>query len=87
MEYQKVINLLGSATNETLKIWTKTWVEINDDTKRDGSDAADKIKLATTQLKPSLCDYSDAYMLVEGTRKITEHGDDGAEERADEIKI
>ena len=87
MEYQKVINLLGSSTNETLKTWTKTWVEINDDTKRDGSDAADKIKLATAQLKPSLCDYSDAYILVERTRKITEHGDDDVEEPADEIKI
>ena len=87
MEYQKVINLLGNTTNETLKIWTKTWVEINDDTKRDGSDVAGKIKLATTQLKPSLCDYSDVYILLEGSRKITEHDDDDAEERADEIKI
>ena len=43
MEYQKVINLLGSTTNETLKIWTKAWVERNDDTKRDGSDAADNV--------------------------------------------
>ena len=31
-----------------------------------------QIKLKTSMLKPSLCDYSDAYILAEGTITITE---------------
>ena len=36
-------------------------------------------------LKSSLCDYSDAYILVKRKRKITGAGDDGAAIQADEI--
>ena len=36
-------------------------------------------------LKSSLCDYSDAYILVKGTITITGTGDDAAATRADEI--
>ena len=38
-------------------------------------------------LKSSLCDYSDAYILAEGTIKITEAGDDAAARQADETNI
>ena len=31
MEYQKVINLLGNTANQSSKLRTKNWVEINDD--------------------------------------------------------
>ena len=31
MEYQKLINLLDNTPNQTTKIRTKNWVEINDD--------------------------------------------------------
>ena len=34
-------------------------------------------------LKSSLCDYSDAYILVKGKIKITGAGDDAASRRAD----
>ena len=34
------------------------------------------IRFKTTTLKPSLCDYSDAYILVKGRIIITEAGDD-----------
>ena len=36
-------------------------------------------------LKSSLCDYSDAYILVKGTIAITGAGDGAAATRADEI--
>ena len=35
-------------------------------------------------LKSSLCDYSDAYILVKGRITITGAGDDSAARRADE---
>ena len=39
-------------------------------------------------LKSNLCDYSDTYILVKGTIKITEAGDDAATKKADkEIKL
>ena len=33
MKYQKVINLLDNTPNQATKIWTKYWVEINDDSR------------------------------------------------------
>ena len=35
-------------------------------------------------LKSSLCEYSDAYILVKGTIKINRRGDDAAARQADE---
>ena len=43
-----------------------------------------QIKFKTTMLKSSLCDYSDAYILVKGTITITGAGDDAAARQADE---
>ena len=37
-------------------------------------------------LKSSLCDYSDAYIVVKGTIKITGAGDDAAARQVDEKK-
>ena len=42
------------------------------------------IRFKTTTLKPSLCDYSDAYILVKGRIIITEAGDDAVVRQADE---
>ena len=43
-----------------------------------------QIKFKTTMLKSSLCDYSDAYILVKGTITITGEGADAAARQADE---
>ena len=44
MEYlHKIINFLDGTTNQTHKYRTKTWIEINDDTKTGSSDVADQI--------------------------------------------
>ena len=70
MEYQKIINLLDNTPNQSSKFRTKNWVEINYDL-RGTCNAISQIKLKTTILKSRLCDYSDAYILVMGTIKIT----------------
>ena len=65
MEYQKIINLLDNTSNQLSKFRTKKWVEINDESKRTYN-VNSQIKFKTTMLKSSLCDYSDAYILVKG---------------------
>ena len=42
------------------------------------------IRFKTTTLKPSLCDYSDTYILVKERIIITEAGDDAVVRQADE---
>ena len=66
MKYQKIANLLEDASNQPSKFKTKNWVEINDES-RGTYNVNSQIKFKTTMLKSSLCDYSDAYILVKGT--------------------
>ena len=66
MEYQKIANLLDDASsNQPSKFKTKNWVEINDES-RGAYNINSQIKFKTTMVKSSLCDYSDAYILVKG---------------------
>ena len=66
MEYQKVINLLDSSSNQPSKFRKKNRVEINDD-RRGVYNVNSQIKFKTTMLKSSLCDYSDVYISVADT--------------------
>ena len=65
-KYQKIINLLDNKLNQPSKFRRKTWVEINDES-RGTYNSNNQIKLKPAMLKSSLCDYSDAYILVKGT--------------------
>ena len=82
MEYQKIANLLDSASNQLSKFKTRNWVEINDESR--GTYTTNDIKFKTTMLRSNFCDYADAYILVKGTITITGAGDDDAEKRLDE---
>ena len=65
MEYQKIANLLNDESNKPSKFRTRNWVEINDDIR--GAYSPNKqIRFKTAMLRSSLCDYSDAYILVKG---------------------
>ena len=65
MEYQKLAKLLNDASNKPSKFRKRHWVEINDDIR--GAYFANKqITLKIAMLRSSLCDYSDAYILVKG---------------------
>ena len=61
-----MINLLDNTPNEPSKFRTKNWVEINGDS-CGTYNTNSQIKFKTSMLKSSLCDYSDAYILVSGT--------------------
>ena len=63
MAYQKIINLLDNKPNQPSKLRTQNWIETNDDSYNTDS----QIKFKTMMLNLSLCDHSDAYILVKGT--------------------
>ena len=84
MEYQKIANLIDDGTsNQPSKFRTRNLVEINDES-RGAYNVNSQIKFKTTMLKSSLCDYSDAYILVKGTITINGRGADAAARQADE---
>ena len=66
MEYQKIKNLLDNTPNHTTKLRTKDWVAVNDDA-RGTYNTDSQIKFKASMLRSSLCDYSDAYILVSGS--------------------
>ena len=66
-----------------LNLEQKTGFEINDEL-RGTYNVNSQIKFKTTMLKSSLCDYSDAYILVKGTITIEGAGADAAARQADE---
>ena len=72
MEYQKIANLLNNASNQPSKFRKRNWIEINDELK--GTDTSNDIKFKTAMLRSTLCDYADAYILVNGTITITGAG-------------
>ena len=74
MENQKIINLLDNIDTDSKHFATKKWHIINDENntnygvnKDTGADNPDTIKYDTGVLKPNLCDYAEAYILIDGT--------------------
>ena len=78
MENQKIINLLNKIDIDSKHFATKKWYIINDENntnygvnKDTGADNPDTIKYDTKVLKPNLCDYTETYILVDGTIRAT----------------
>ena len=78
MENQKIINLLDKIDTDSKHFTTKKWCIINAENntncgvnKDTGADNPDTIKYDTRVLKPNLCDYAEAYILVDGTIRVT----------------
>ena len=69
MKRQKIINLLSYWSNEESKFATKKCYVIDSQTTKGKYKQGDTIKFETKTIKSSLCDYSDAFILVAG--KIT----------------
>ena len=70
METQKIVNLLNGSDNENSKFATKKWYVIDSESKGNYSHE-NPIKFLTSSLESSLCDYSDAYILVTGSITVT----------------
>ena len=82
MGYQKIADLLDkevtlSASNKRSKFRARNWFEINTDIR--GAYFLNKqIRFKTAMLRSSLCDYSDAYILVKGNITVNNTAADGA---------
>ena len=75
MEYDKINNLLLSEDNESEKLSkfvTREYVRVNSLSKTYNENKS--IRFKTPMLRSNLCDYSDAYILVKGTNKVTAPG-------------
>ena len=68
METQKIVNLLNDTDNANPKFATKKWYIIDSESNGNYSQN-DEIKFLTRSIESSICDYSNAYILV--TRNIT----------------
>ena len=78
MENQNIINLLNKDDIDSKNFATKKWYIINHENntnygvnKNIGADNSDTIKYDTRVLKSNLCDYTEAYILVDGTIRGT----------------
>ena len=78
METKKIITLLDDSEDEFCsKFATRRWYIVNDQNYGhygEGNENGLTIKFETKVIKPNLCDYSDAYILVTGN--ITAAGGD-----------
>ena len=75
MEYQKTANLLNDTSNKPSKFRARNWVEINDEIR--GACSPHK-QIKTAMLRSSLCDYSDAFILVKGNISVNNTAGVGA---------
>ena len=67
METQKIVNLLNGSDIESSKFATRKWCIINDQNNGQYGEVGENdstIKFEAKVIKPNLCDYSDAYILV-----------------------
>ena len=76
MEYDEINNLLLSEDNEMReqlsKFITREYVRVNSLLSTYNENKS--IRFKTPMLRSSLCDYSDAYILVKGTITVTDPG-------------
>ena len=67
MEFQKITNFLDiTSDNKDLpKFVTKKWIEVYDQSEKNYN-PDEEIRIKTSILRSDLCDFSDAYIIVEG---------------------
>ena len=65
MEYDKINNLLGSESENLSKFVTREYVRVNSLSHTYNENKS--IRFKTPMLRSDLCDYADAYILVNGT--------------------
>ena len=83
MEYQIITNLLGTTPNELPRFITKKWVDVHDQL----GEANDRykpnkpIRFETSMLRSHLCDFSDAYIVVEEKIIVINPNDDAYDKK------
>ena len=76
MEFQKIVNLLVSTSDDKdlLRLLTKKWIEFYDQSEKNYS-VNKEIRIKTSMLRSDLCDFSDAYIVVKGNITVTNPND------------
>ena len=69
MEYDKINNLLGNGSENLSKFVTREYVRV--DSLSNTYNENKSIRFKTPMLRSDLCDYADAYILVNGTIAVT----------------
>ena len=77
MEFQKIINLLDTTSDDKdlARFVTKKWIEVYDQSEKIYN-VNKEIRVKTPMLRSDLCDFGDAYIVVKGD--ITLEGDNNA---------
>ena len=80
MKFQKITNFLNTMPDDKdlPRFVTKIWIEVYDQSEKNYSPNKE-IRIKTAMLRWDLCNFSDAYIVVEGT--ITLEGDNNANEQ------
>ena len=67
MEFQKISNFLDITSDDKNfpKFVTKKWTKVYDQSRRN-CNVNKEIRIKTSMLRSDLCDYSDAYIVVNG---------------------
>ena len=65
--------MLGTTSDNVARLITKKWKEVHDQSgnAEDRYNPSEQIKFKTSMLRPDLCDFSDAYIVVTGTITAT----------------
>ena len=73
MEFQKILNLLDSTSEDKdlPRFVTKKWIEVYDQSEKNYN-VSKEIRIKTLMLRSDLCNYSDAYIVVKGTITVTD---------------
>ena len=66
MEYQNIINLLDTTSDNVPRFITKKWIEVHDQS----VNAENRLKIS--MLQSDLCDYSHAYIVVKKTINVAD---------------
>ena len=69
MEYDKINNLLGSQSEKLSKFASRDYVRVN--SLSNTYNEYKSIKFKTPMLMSDLCNYANAYILVDGTITVT----------------
>ena len=72
MEFQKIMNFLDTTLDDKdlPRFVTKKWIEIYDQSGENYS-VNKEIRIKTSMLRSDLCDFSDAYVVVNGNIIVT----------------
>ena len=66
MEFQKIVNLLGTTSDDKdlPRFLTKKWIEVHDQSGGENYYVNKEIRIKTSMLGSDLCDLSDVYVVV-----------------------